>query len=267
MLRRYFSIYAAIAAMVPKEYLAYNLWVWAEFVVQVLAMFIYVYFWRAIYANAETLGGLSLSQTINYILLARVVMPAVESRLIFRFGFLIRNGQVAVELVRPIDFQTRNFVEQLAGLAVFLVQKLPLLLIAVLFFGLQLPADPLMWLAFVISLVLGYSALFFFDWAFACLAFYSTETWGLSMVRVGVAQFFSGALVPLAMLPAWLQQAAAVMPFAQALFVPVSFLSGVYRLADAPRLWAIQLAWLAGMWALSRWVFNIAIKKVTVQGG
>lgn len=266
-LRRQLNIYGAIAAIEAKVYLAYNIWVWMEFAVQLITMIIFVYFWRAVYANAPVLGGLSLQQTLNYILLAQIIAPLVENRLIFHFGFLVRNGQVAIELVRPIDFQARYYVEGLARLGIFLLQKTPLLLLAWAFFGLQLPPHPAAWGAFALSLLLGQSILFFSDWIFACLAFYSTETWGLSVVRVGVATFFSGALIPLSMMPVWLQRMAAALPFAQALAVPVSFLSGVTSLADTPRVWLVQLLWLAGMAALSRLVFNTAVRKVTVQGG
>ena len=37
--------------------------------------------------------------------------------------------------------------------------------------------------------------------------------------------------------------------------------------SEAPRLLLIQLAWLAGMAVLSRWVFAVAIRRITVQGG
>lgn len=266
-LRRIVSVYSAIAGMAAKTRLAYNMWVWAEFVVTVLTMIVFVYFWRAVYAGASTLGGMALSQTITYILLARLLSPLIETRTIFFFGFMIRQGQVAVELTRPLDMQARIFTESLAELLVFLVQRLPLFLIAVLFFDMRLPADPALWLAFFISLLLGQAALFLFDWMFACLAFYVTETWGLSVVRVAAGSFFSGALVPLAMMPAWLREVAGAMPFAQALAVPVSFLSGIYTLADAPRLWLVQIGWLVGMLVLSRLVFHVAVRKVTVQGG
>jgi ABC-2 type transport system permease protein len=266
-LRRTISIYSAIAAMAAKTRLAYNMWVWAEFVVTVVSMIVFVYFWRAVYAGTSTLGGLALSQTITYILLARLLSPLVETRTIFFFGFLIRQGQVAVELTRPLDMQARFLVESFSELLVFLVQRLPLFLIAWLFFGMRLPADPGLWLAFFLSLLLGQAVLFLFDWAFACLAFYVTETWGLSVVRVGAGSFFSGALVPLVMMPEWLQNVAAAMPFAQALAVPVSFLSGISTLADAPRIWLVQLAWLLALVLLSRAVFSVAVRTVTVQGG
>ncbi len=266
-LRRSFNIYAAFAAMVPKQFLAYNVWVIMQFIAQILSMTIFVFFWRAAYAGTSTLSGLSLQQTINYILLAQVLMPIVETRVIFSFGFLLRDGQIAVELLRPVDFQLRSYVENLAQLAVFVVQQLPLFLIAWLVFGLQFPSDLLTWLVFAVTLVLGQSVLFFFDWLFACLAFYSTETWGLSVVRIGVATFFSGALVPLTMMPDWLQTIAAALPFAQTVFVPVAFLSGITPLASFPQVLLIQLAWLLALLVVSRAFFRVAVRKVTVQGG
>ncbi len=266
-LRRTIRAYAAFAAMVPKEFLAYRLWVWMQLAVQILSMTIFVYFWRAVYASTPTLGGLDLEQTLRYILLAQILAPLVETRVVFQFGFLIQTGQISMELLRPVDFQVRQFVENLAHLVVFAIQELPLLVVAWLFFGLQLPADPRVWIAFAISLGLGQSAVFFFDWIFASAAFYSTETWGLSVVRVGVATFFSGALVPLTIMPTWLQQIAAALPFAQAIYVPASLLSGITPLAQAPQVWLVQLLWLVGLAALSRYVFGIAVKQVTVQGG
>ena len=266
-LRRNISVYGAVAATAAKARLAYSMWVWMDFAVTVISMFIFVYFWRAVYAGSSMLSGLTLNQTINYILLARLLAPLVETRTIFFFGFMIRQGQIAVELTRPLDMQLRIVVETFAELTTFLVQRLPLFFISWLFFGLQLPTSLGVWIAFFISLLLGQAVIFLFDWMFACLAFYVTETWGLSVVRIGVGSFFSGALVPLVMMPGWLQKIAAAMPFAQAMSVPISFLSGITSVADAPHLWLTQVIWLAILLFLSRMVFNIAIRKVTVQGG
>ncbi len=266
-LRREAPIYAALASTAIKGSLAYTAWVWADLITTLASMFIFVYFWRAVYAGTQTLGGLTLQQTITYIVLARLLAPAVESRTIFYFGFLLRQGLIAVELTRPLDMQARMMSESFGELSTFIVRRLPLLLLAWPLFGLRLPSNPDVWGAFLISLVLGVIVLFLFDWLFASLAFYVTETWGLSVVRIGVGSFFSGALVPLAMMPGWLQQAAAVLPFAQALSVPVSILSGITPLAAAPRLWLIQLAWLAALLVVSRAVFSVALRRITVQGG
>lgn len=265
--RKWLSIYGGIAGIAAKARLAYNMWVWSDFVVTAISMIVFVYFWRAVYSGTATLGGMDLSQTITYILLARLLSPLVETRTIFFLGFMIRQGQIAVELTRPLDLQVRVVVETFAELLVFLLQRLPLFFLAWLIFDMRLPSSLAAWGAFFFSLLLGQGIIFLFDWMFACLAFYVTETWGLSVVRVGVGSFFSGALIPLAMMPGWLQHIAAAMPFAQALSVPVSFLSGVVSVAEAPRLWLVQGIWLLALVFLSRLVFTVSIRKVTVQGG
>jgi ABC-2 type transport system permease protein len=266
-MRRLVRVYGAVLAMVPKFYTAYRAWVWAEFIVQIISMTILVFFWRSVYAGSTTLGGLSLAATINYILLAQMLMPLVENRLIFNFGSMLREGQVAIDLLRPMDFQVRFYVDAVGNLVLNLLLKVPLLIIAVLAFGLQLPSDGATWAVFIVALILGHAVLFFFDWIFSCLAFYSTETWGLSVVRVAVATFFSGSLVPLQMMPDWLRGIANALPFAQSIAVPVSLLSGITPVNEALQVWVIQLVWLIGLALVSRAVFRVSLRKVTVQGG
>ena len=55
-------IYAALAGMQPKYFLAYSIWVWMDFVVSVIAILILVAFWTAVYASKSDgeIGGLAL---------------------------------------------------------------------------------------------------------------------------------------------------------------------------------------------------------------
>ena len=147
VLRRQASTYGALAAMEAKLYLAYNYYVVVDYVIQILSMIIYVYFWRAIYKGADTLGGLTLAQTINYILLARILASLLETRTIFRFGFLLRSGDFALELVRPVDFLARQYVEHFTGVLIFFVQRIPPLIAAAKELGGE-PAKALPWGSF-----------------------------------------------------------------------------------------------------------------------
>ncbi len=267
-LRRQVSVYGAMAAMMPKLFLAYRAWVWMQLIVQIIALFIFVSFWRAVYAGQSTLGGLALNQTLSYIILAQIFLPTVHSPgIIFYFGSLMREGQMGIELLRPLDFQLAAYVRNVAEVLLSLAMQLPLALVAWLMFRFELPTDPWVWLAFLLTLGLGNALLFCFEWIIGCVSFYSTETWGLGVLRFGVATFFSGSLVPLAMMPDWLQKVTVALPFAQALYVPVSLLGGIAPLSDVPRIVAVQLSYLLGLALLSRVVFRVAVRKVTVQGG
>jgi ABC-2 type transport system permease protein len=267
-LRRRVGIYSAFGTMMPKLFLAYSAWVWMQLFVNLLALVIFVSFWRAVYANSTTVGGLSYAQTINYILLAQIFAPlAFNTNLIFEFGMLLREGRLAIELLRPVDFQAQYYVRTLAESMISLFTQIPLALVAWLVFDLRIPTDGRVWIAFLISLLLGNAVLFLADWMLSCVAFYITEIWGLSVVRAGVADFFSGALVPLAIMPGWLQAIALALPFAQAIGIPIQILSGITPLSAAPRIWLFQLATIAILLPLSRLVFNRALRVVTVQGG
>lgn len=261
------GIYAAMAAIIPKIYLAYSLWFWASLVLNMITVTIFVFFWRAVYADTNTIAGLDLQQTLTYIMLAQIFAPLAGMNMIFEFGYNLREGGIAHVLLRPVDIQGSYFGQYFAILLTELAMQIPLAIAVTLIYKLQWPTDPAVWAAFLISAILGRSVLFFFDWILAALTFYTTEVWGLGVMVYGIGLFFSGSLIPLAMLPGALQVFATMTPFAQALYIPLSILSGVTSLSDAPRLWLIQAIWMVSLLLLSRLVFKFAVRKVTVQGG
>lgn len=265
--RRQASIYGAMATIVPKMFMAYTLWFWIGLVLNTIGMTILVFFWRAVYDNTESLAGLSLQMTLTYILLAQVFQPLTDQDLIWEFGFNLREGGMVHMLLRPLDFQLGYYVQAWGTLVTRMILQLPMALVATLVFGLRWPADPAAWGAFAVSALLGYTTLFFFHWCLACLTFYTTEVWGLGVLIFGMSLFFSGSLMPLAIMPGWLRTLVLSLPFAQSLAIPMGFLSGITPVADAPAVWLSQLVWLIGLGLLSRVVFRVAVRKITVQGG
>ncbi len=267
-LYRRITVYSAIAAIAAKQFLAYRTWVWARLVGRIVILLIVVHFWRAVYSNTEVLGGLRVEQTINYIMLAEIILPVISVNLILDFGNILREGRIAIELTRPLDTQRMFYTSELSILFCNFVQQIvPVGTVAWLFFDLKLPSNLIVWICFAVSLLLGHAIIFLFDWIFVCLAFYTTELWGLAGLRIGMATFFSGALVPLSMFPDWLRAVANGLPFSQTLYVPVSILSGIIPLERVLDVWLGQVVWLVCLYFLSRLIFQLAVRKVTVQGG
>lgn len=265
--RRSLSAYTALFGMIPKLFMAYQVWFWIGLALSVISMAILVFFWRAIYADTTTISGLALDQTLTYILLAFIFMPLTNNDLIWEIGSNLREGTIIHHLLRPINFQAMNYVQSLGTLVTRLALQVPMVIVAVLLFGLRFPTDLATWLAFLLSALLGYTVMFFFNWLLACLTFYTTEIWGLGVLIEGMNFFLSGSLVPLVMMPEWLRTIVLSIPFAQALGVPVGLLTGITPLSEAPRVWSIQLLWIAGLWLASSIFFKIAVRKITVQGG
>jgi ABC-2 type transport system permease protein len=260
--------YSGFAAIVPKNFLAYSIWVWTSLFVNLVAMLVFVAFWQVIYVNQNEIAGLTLRETLNYALLTQIFasLGGVFSA-ISVFGRLLNRGELAIVLLRPVDFQLSMYITAIVDSVCDVLLRIPLLFVALLFFGLTLPADPLVWGAFLVTALLGMTVMFCFEWLIGCLAFYTTEIWGLSVLRYGFTTFLSGALVPLAMLPDSIRPTIEALPFAQAFYIPLTILSGITPASEAPRLWLTQIAWIAGLLLCSRLAFNHAIRKVTVQGG
>ena len=50
----------------------------------------------------------------------------MENRLIFQFGWMLREGQIAIDLLRPLDFQARFYVDAHSAHATLPSLSLPL---------------------------------------------------------------------------------------------------------------------------------------------
>ena len=265
--RRNHSIYAALFAMIPKLFMAYQIWFWVGLVLSVISMAILVFFWKAVYGDTSEIAGLQLNQTLQYILLAFIFRPLTDNDLVWDFGSNLREGTIVHHLLRPINFQGMNYAQNLGTLVTRLTLNIPMAVVAVLLFGLRFPHDIATWAAFLVSAMLGFTVMFFFNWFLACFTFYTTEIWGLGVLIEGMTFFLSGALVPIVMMPARLQNIVMAVPFAQALGVPISLLTGITPLSDAPQVWLTQIIWIFAMWLISTLFFRVAVRKITVQGG
>jgi ABC-2 type transport system permease protein len=260
--------YGAMAAMMPKLFLAYQFQIWFNFVMNFIALAITVAFWRAVFAGRSEVGGLTATQTLNYVMMARIFHDGVyQTNMLRSMGELVRDGGILTVLLRPLDFQATKYLENLVHLGLNVMMKTPLALVAWLVYDLRLPGDPLVWLAFVVTQLLGHAVMFCFDWILACAVFYTTEVWGLAVTRSAFATFFSGMLLPLAIMPEWLRTIATILPFSQAVYLPISVLSGLTPVSELPRLWLIQAAYLGSLLVVSRLAFSRAVRVVTVQGG
>ncbi|MFO7661820.1 MAG: hypothetical protein R6X18_04420 [Chloroflexota bacterium] len=260
--------YGATAAMMPKLFLAYQFQIWFNVVMEIFTLVITVFFWRAVYGERALIGGLSESQTLNYVILARIFHDGVyQTNLIRSFGEFMREGGIVIRLLWPLDFQGVMYLQNLVHLGLNTMMRLPLAFLAVIFFQLPLPTSPVIWAAFVLTMLLGHGVMFCFDWMLASTVLSVTDSWGLSTARAAFAVFFSGLLIPLDMMPPLLRTVATLLPFSQAVYLPISVLSGLTPLTDLPSIWLVQIVYLVTLLTLSRSVFNRAIRLVTVQGG
>ncbi len=264
---RFLSIYTSFGLLEIQRIFQYNAWFWVELGRGIIAMIIMTAFWKAIYADQTQLAGLTLTTTLSYVILARALNAANASSVYWWIAQHISKGELELQLLRPLDFQLLHLFRDAMSWFVGLLRSLPALLVGFIVFSAQLPTDFMAYMAFFITFFLGGIVMFFFEFMLGCIAFYTTEVWGLSVLREGIALFFSGAYIPLNFLPETFRVIASATPFAQATYVPISFLAGVQNPANLGNAILSQLISILVIAILSRWIFSKAVQVLTVQGG
>ncbi len=232
---------------------------------QVAALY---YFWMAVYAGATRPGGLSWHQMVTYLCVAFAVNELVGWGVESSIGRAIRDGSIAMELLKPLDYQLYKLCE---ATGTMLLQGL---LVALLTFALAIgllsiavPADLVTLMLFLLSVALGVLVAFSLSYITGLAYFWTTNHWGLVQTKRWLVSLTSGTLVPLVFFPEWLRGIAMALPFQAIVHTPLTIYLGL--LPEAGRLQAllVQLFWAVALWFAARLLFAQAIKRVTVQGG
>lgn len=153
------------------------------------------------------------------------------------------------------------------ALATLLTTSLPMLAITPLFVHLSLPTSPLVWLAFLTSLTLGFLIAYLIDYIAALSAFWVTETWGIFFAKWNLIDVLGGKYLPLWIFPPVWKEIALLLPFRGMNYTPLAILGGEIGLQQAPLELGFQLVWIMILAVLGRLVFAAAVKKLSVQGG
>lgn len=233
---------------------------------QVVAFY---FFWQAIYASAtEPPWGLSLTEMLAYVTVSQSVVFTVSLGSDRQIAERMRDGSVALYLMRPVDFYWSHLWESLgAAVHSFIFLTTPLLLAAYLLLGVTLPLAPGRLLLFLTGLLIGFLVMAFIDLLAGILSFLTVNNWGLSMAKNAVLIFFSGALVPLTVLPDWLAEVARYLPFQAVIYLPVSLYLSAPPLHEALRLLVLQVGWAVALLVVGRLALRLTITHLSVQGG
>jgi ABC-2 type transport system permease protein len=246
---------------------AYNAWYWAGTVSMILRMLIIYSFWHAVYENQTMIEGMSLNTMITYVIMALTLnnyTAGVGSQLANN----VRDGSVAIELMRPYNLLDKLVALDLGNKVTGTIREaIPMLLIAYFFIGMNAPQHWTGLLLFLFSAMLGILIGTQLDLVIGIMAFWLLNIWGLRVLRSAILLFFSGALLPISLFPEWLQSISKFLPFQSMVYIPVSIYTGQITGVAATYAILIQFLWLVGIFVAIRFVWSIAIRRVTIFGG
>ncbi len=237
-----------------------------------LPMLTTILLWQAIYRGSgqDELSGFTSKQMIAYLLLVHISrmfssMPGLAAGI----SRDIRQGDLKKYLLQPIDMIAYLVSYRLAHKAAYIATSaLPY---ALLFFLCRSYFDHLpdagTWVAYVVSLLLGFVVGFFFEACMGMVGFWFLEVTSVLYIVNTLNFFVSGHMFPLDLLPGPIAYVLKLLPFQYMAYFPAALWLG--KVTGPELAWglAAEFAWAVVFIVLSRWLYRVGLRRYSAFGG
>lgn len=260
--------YLALVKIRFQSLLQYRAAALAGFGTQLFWGFIRIMIFQAFYLSTKQVMPMSSEDTITYIWLGQAFLLIVPWNIDREMWETIRTGNVAYELVRPVDCYWYWFSKAFAfRTAPVILRAIPLFILAIPFFGMGVPPG-------IFNLLVFFPVLFtaaLLSSAITVLInislFWTVSGEGIYRLVPSFMMMFSGLIVPLPLMPEWLQFIIRILPFRGIIDSPFRLYIGHIPPAAFPEILLHQLIWIIIIVFTGRLLLSRGIRKITIQGG
>lgn len=228
----------------------------------------YYFLWTAIYGGKQSIEGLSVTQMVTYIAVAWMARAFYFNNIDREIAQEIKDGKVAVELIRPYNYLTTKGMAGLGeGIFRLLFFSLPGMVIVSLIFPLDFSGSLETWGYFGLSTLLSFIVNSEINLLAGLMTFFIFNIAGLLRAKRVIIDLFSGLLLPISFYPGWAQQIMGFLPFQAISYIPsMIFTEGLKGSAMYNAL-LLQLIWAAVLLLPIQVIWVVARRKLVVQGG
>lgn len=228
----------------------------------------YFFLWDAVYSGQRTIGGLTKDEMITYVIVAWVVRSFYFSNLDRRVGVEIRDGKIALELIRPYSYQMVKFARAFGeGIFRMLFFALPSGLIIYLIRPFGLPPGWESGAVFLLAMIGSFIINAQISMLVGFLVFFTRSTSGIYKAKRVVMDLFSGLLIPISFYPDWAVDIIKLFPFQAVSYMPNLIYLGKVSGIAALNVLLLQVFWIFVLGLLSFWLWRFAVRHVVIQGG
>ncbi len=266
-LRGYADVYATEIRIAIAEQFQYRVANYFYMIGMIAEPVIYLVVWSAV-ATAQ--GGLVGGLTAGYFAAYYIVWTLVRNMNIvftpYGWEFRIREGQLSGMLLRPVHPIHYDLAYFAGWKVVVIVLWIPLAIGLSLVFDPLLDPRPLEIAVFAVAIWGAYLLRTMFQEALGMLCFWTTRGAAIFDLWMTTELLLSGRLVPLPLMPDWVQEISRFLPFQWAFFFPIEALVGDLSNAELLAGLGMQVLWtLIGIGVFSL-VWRHAIRRYTAVG-
>ncbi len=232
-----------------------------------LSFVVYWSIYKALYNGASEVDGVTFSMVTTSFLISLGLSAAFHKNEMF-LQDKIKQGTIANELLKPVNFKLRMLFEDMGEGAFHVVFNfLPTVIIACFFAPIQAPSGARDVLLCLVSVILGYVVLWEISFIVQSWSFTLFSVWGLITIKNVMVNILAGAYIPMWFMPDWLRSAIRFTPFDSIYFTPVQLYLGELGGKEIVFHFARQLFWITALWAVGEYFWRSGIKKLVIQGG
>jgi len=229
---------------------------------------IYLVVWSTIaQAQGGTVGGYTAGQFAAYYIVWTLVRNINIVFTPYGWEWRIQRGHLAGELLRPLH-PLHNDVAYFAGWkVVVIVLWLPLAAFLSLFFK---PDLHLTWLeagVFFLALWGAYLIRTMLLSLLGMITFWTTRVSAIYELFFAAELILSGRLVPMSLMPAWVQRLADFLPFQWTFGYPIEALVGQLTPGELFSGLGVQVGWILGGVLCVNLVWRAGIRRFSAVGG
>ncbi|MCL6591628.1 MAG: ABC-2 family transporter protein [Firmicutes bacterium] len=229
----------------------------------VFAVFVQIAIWNIIFREKPA----TIQYMTIYVIISRLLQIFYTDNICGNIGQKVRDGNFVTDLLKPIQpifsFWSSSFG---ANIATFLTQGLPIL---IMFFPalLNLDFDVTKLLIFIGICIMNLCLTSFIYILLGYLAFVVIEVWPFQLILNEIIKLLSGALIPIAFFPLWLENAVKFTPFYLLYSFPLRFLLEKLPPNEIYSNLIILLFWMLFFSVILMIIHRIALRRCVVQGG
>jgi ABC-2 type transport system permease protein len=230
---------------------------------------VYYFIWRAVFrSGGASVAGMTLEDMVTYVAVGWGIRSFYFNEIDRELGTQVQEGKLAMNLIRPVDFQT-VMIADAAGQSAFraVLFTLPISVVLALLFPLKPPASPLAAILFLFSAATSFFLVAAINFLVGLLAIRSKSILGILRAKYLLLELLSGLLIPTTLFPEPLRSILLASPFPHINFTPASLYLGKAQGFEAARLLALQVGWTAVLLAAGQWSWRASRRRITIQGG
>jgi ABC-2 type transport system permease protein len=265
---RFWRVFGALFRLSLAEAAAYRLESLVWFLATTMPLVMLAMFFTV--AREAPIGRFDDVGMVAYFLCTFIVRTTTGSWAAWQVNMDIRDGTLAVRLLRPAPPLLSYATDNLAALPLRGIVCIPVAVGMLVYLGGRSQAiarDPRIWLLWAFAMLGAFLLNLLTNLAIGCLAFFLESS--LKVMDLYIASFFllSGYLIPIDIFPAHVRDMLALLPFHFQLGFPVEIMTNAYDLTTTLRLLAIQWTYVAATLGLTRILWRRGLTRFAAFGG